>query len=44
MAKDRQEDSWFMSMMPEIMLSVYKPTADLKKYTKQKLFFLESSS
>ena len=39
MAKDRQEDSWFMLIMPEIMLVVYEPTARLKKDIKQKHCF-----
>ena len=39
MAKDRQEDSWFMLIMPEIMLLVYEPIARLKKDTKQKHCF-----
>lgn len=45
MAKDRQEDSWFMLIMPEIILFIYEPKANLEKDTKEnKHFFLESST
>lgn len=43
-AKDRQEGSWLILMMPDIMSLTDESIANLKKIKNKNKFFLESSN